>query len=166
MQGVSFFAETEERKQARIISPEIAWRHTHQTLCRLAFTTELPKQTCERSVCDRDLLWGSFSRSCHGETEVQHHCITKVHTVAKPEPQHFAAAKRTMETDQDANRDVQAPLYPRQTCNTTDHRWRDCRCAPGHLVSPPGLQLFPSVWNAPTQLRGEMMHGNPMCIQP
>ena len=45
MQGVYFFAETEERKQARIISPEIAWRHTHQTLCRLAFTTEIPKQT-------------------------------------------------------------------------------------------------------------------------
>ena len=60
MQGVSFFAETEERKQARIISPEIAWIHTHQTLCRLAFTTEITKQTGERSVFDRDLLRAPF----------------------------------------------------------------------------------------------------------
>ena len=113
MQGVSFFAETEERKQARLVFSEIAWRHTHQTLCRFAITTEIPKQTGERTVCDRDLLSGSFSRSCLGETEVQHHCTTEVHTVTKPEPQHFAAAKHTMKTDQEAKRDVQAPLYPR-----------------------------------------------------
>ena len=157
MQGVSFFAETEEGKQERMIFPEIAWRHTHQTLCRLAFTTEIPKQTDQWTVCDRDLLSDSFSRSCLDETEIQQNCITQVHTVTKPEPQHFVAAKHTMKTDQDAKRDVQAPLHARRTCNTTGPRWRDSRCMPEHLVSPPDFHHFPRVWNTPTQLLDEMM---------
>ena len=162
MQGVSFFAETEERKQKPIIFPEIAWRHTHQTLCRLAFTTEIPKQTDQWTVCDRDLLSDSFSRSCLDETEIQQNSITQVHTVTKPEPQHFVAAKHTMKTDQDAKRDVQTPLYARKACNTTDHRWRNWRYTPGHLVSSSDFQYFPRVWNTSTQLRDEMIQ-NTQC---
>ena len=33
-------------------------------------------------------------------------------------------------------------------------------CTPRHLVSPPGFQLFPSAWNSPMQLWGEMMQGS------
>ena len=160
IQGVSFFAETEERKQELIIFPEIAWRHTHRTLCRLAFTTEKPKQTDQWTVCDRDLLSDSFSRSCLYETKIQQNCITQAHTVTKPEPQHFVTAKHTMKTDQDAKRDVQTPLYARQACNTTDHRWRDWRYTPGHLVTLSDFQYFPRVWNTSTQLRDEMIQDN------
>ena len=58
-----------------------------------------------------------------------------------------------MKTDQDAKCNVQTPLYPCQTCNTTDHRWGDRRCTSRHLVSSSDFQLFPSVWHSYMQLR-------------
>ena len=41
---------------------------------------------------------GSLSWNCLDEIEIEHYCITKVHTVTKSESQHFVAAKHTMKT--------------------------------------------------------------------
>ena len=119
-------------------------------LRRTAITTEIPKQIGERTVCDCDLVSSSFSWSC----------TVKVHTVTKSESQHFVVAKHTMKTDQDIKLNVQTSLYPCQICNTTDHRWRDRRCTPRHLVTSSGFQLFPSVCNSSMQLWVEMMQGS------
>ena len=65
-----------------------------------------------------------------------------------------------MKPGEDANRDVETSLYPRESCNATDDNWRDWWCAPGQFVPTPCLQFSPSTWNAPTQLRDEVMHAS------
>ena len=148
--------ERRREKYFRKLHGDMHTKCSEELLSRQKYRNRLVTELSVTVTCSRV----PFLDPVFCETEVEHCCITKVHTITKSEPQHFAAAKHAMKTDQDAKCNVQTPLYACQTCNTTDHRWVDRRCTPRHLVASPGFQLFPSAWNSPMQLWCEMMQGS------
>ena len=162
MQSVSFLTETEKRQKARKILPKIAWRQRHQSCGRAAITREAFQKNGKGLVCDCDLFLCTFPQPCLGETEIEYHCVTKMNAVTNSQPRGFAAPKHAVKPDEDANRDVETSLYPRESCNATADNWRDWWCA-GQFVPTPCLQFSPCAWNAPTQLRDEVMYAS-QCV--
>ena len=151
VQSVSFLTETEKRQKVA------------------KNTSENCMETKDTKVAvglrSRDLFLCTFPQPCLGETEIEHHCVTKMNTVTNSQPQDFAAPKHAVKPDEDANRDVETSLYPRESCKAKDDIWRDWCVRAGAFPADAMSSIFSKHLECAHATAGRSDARWPKCIQ-